>query len=155
MFPGFHIGFQPTRPARGATGRAHQPRHAILISTHAPREGRDPALLQLHRRFPISTHAPREGRDAVGDDVAVAVGISTHAPREGRDRRVCGRDALQPISTHAPREGRDASPNLFFVTAMGFQPTRPARGATVDQPGLRQKNLFQPTRPARGATRAP
>ena len=56
--------FQPTRPARGATAAAGTINEEALISTHAPREGRD------------------IGRAVVG---AVGDRISTHAPREGRD----------------------------------------------------------------------
>ena len=79
----------------------------------------------------ISTHAPREGRDDLHGAVCPAKLISTHAPREGRDPgggRVHGKLS---ISTHAPREGRDWPTWTSGRATIIFQPTRPARGATV------------------------
>ncbi len=40
------------------------------------------------------------------------------------------------ISTHAPREGRDAVNPRAYDSVMRFQPTRPARGATVSFAGV-------------------
>ena len=80
-----------------------QPTRPARGATANAREG--------HRRVPVSTHAPREGRDADGARRAVHGSVvSTHAPREGRDGLFCN------LIPH-PRE---------------FQPTRPARGATVN-----------------------
>ena len=79
------------------------------------------------------------------------------------------------ISTHAPRTGSDAFPRPSPPLAEPFQPTLPARGATMAarssalgtmdfnprsphgerQMGLvpeQEDTIFQPTLPARGAT---
>ena len=123
-------GFQPTRPARGATHRLGPRDGGQAISTHAPREGRDPGRHLPRHGLRISTHAPREGRDSCSPLSSTAStnfnpraprgarhqregrapgprAISTHAPREGRDHPGLQRDHGQNISTHAPREGRD------------------------------------------------
>ena len=55
--------FQPTLPARGATGHALPPIRSSGISTHAPREGSDTLFLSCVSSRLISTHAPREGSD--------------------------------------------------------------------------------------------
>ena len=58
--------------------------------------------------------------------------ISIHAPREGGDYN----DALirytDYISIHAPREGGDQLAKCRWLTALLFQSTPPARGATID-----------------------
>ena len=60
------IGFQPTRPLRGATiaARRHHVRDAV-ISTHAPLAGRDGRCSSDPPQTGISTHAPLAGRDPV------------------------------------------------------------------------------------------
>ena len=55
--------FQSTRPARGATVEGVSERTYTDISIHAPREGRDRAVLRTLDISFISIHAPREGRD--------------------------------------------------------------------------------------------
>ena len=57
------------------------------------------------------------------------------------------------ISTHAPRTGSDGTLLMAALTALAFQPTLPARGATVPNASKIIGPLtFQPTLPARGAT---
>ncbi len=58
------VGFQPTLPARGATGGGVQHACFVYISTHAPRTGSD-VLIEWYFRAVviISTHAPRTGSD--------------------------------------------------------------------------------------------
>ena len=81
-----------------------------LISTHAPRTGSDddaPAMRANYADFnPRSPHGER--RENVKPGYIVRI-ISTHAPRTGSDRRA---------STTARAHG-------------AFQPTLPARGATI------------------------
>ena len=64
-------------------------------------------------------------------------------PEEGGD----------PVSIHAPREGRDAFTAGGVAYTVGFQSTRPVKGATWPI-GLkpRQAARFQSTRPVKGAT---
>ena len=103
--------------------------------------------------------------------------ISTHAPRTGSDDKEWFFNLCCTISTHAPRTGSDVS-NSASICLILFQPTLPARGATVKGEALcsnlrnfnprsphgeRLKEgfslfnhqVFQPTLPARGATLLP
>ena len=65
-------------------------------------------------------------------------------------------DALSMISTHAPRTGSDDEQSGVLLSPLPFQPTLPARGATVaHQLDRRAVRRFQPTLPARGATTSP
>ena len=58
------------------------------------------------------------------------------------------------ISTHAPRTGSDGDPGFYESWDEIFQPTLPARGATLTISLLFCAcTTFQPTLPARGATR--
>ena len=57
------------------------------------------------------------------------------------------------ISTHAPRTGSDEYRAITIKLIHQFQPTLPARGATVPNFGSIWSTIgFQPTLPARGAT---
>ena len=101
----------------------------------------------------ISTHAPRTGSDPdVGGFSGNHWHISTHAPRTGSDHGTprltrAGSD-FNPRSPHGER--RDSIVHL--VTAYVFQPTLPARGATLLSSSRVVSISFQPTLPARGAT---
>ena len=101
----------------------------------------------------ISTHAPRTGSDAVQFDAGCFVYISTHAPRTGSDCARCWSLSARclnfnPRSPHGERRSlRHQLPVL-----LSFQPTLPARGATIVLRGSYRSYAFQPTLPARGAT---
>ena len=59
--------FQPTLPARGATGKLMTMDAPAPISTHAPRTGSDlTETIKAEYNPIISTHAPRTGSDQVG-----------------------------------------------------------------------------------------
>ena len=58
------------------------------------------------------------------------------------------------ISTHAPRTGSDGHFTTAIYRECAFQPTLPARGATVSGDVFALFGIFQPTLPARGATPA-
>ena len=101
--------FQPTLPARGATGLFAKRRINGGISTHAPRTGSDLCALAVIVRLVISTHAPRTGSDDFAATHSRQGNISTHAPRTGSDLQRPGVLLNQRIiSTHAPRTGSDA-----------------------------------------------
>ena len=124
--------FQPTLPARGATGCLDCFHLLLGISTHAPRTGsdrlRDGCLGdtsdfnprsphgERHRRFragrwhdAISTHAPRTGSDYCYVVPGLSFVISTHAPRTGSDAADADVRHFAHISTHAPRTGSDVT----------------------------------------------
>ena len=145
--------FQPTLPARGATGAALPPPSARGISTHAPRTGSDGAC-QWHPDSPVHFN-PR----------------SPHGERRARGRAHNASDDFNPRSPHGERQVQLCR----HLQRAGFQPTLPARGATEAQPcavciyadfnprsphGERRNRArsvgngksFQPTLPARGAT---
>ena len=113
-FPGDPNGsaaeFQPTLPARGATGGASLNFFAFVISTHAPRTGSDDAYPSDRRLpFAISTHAPRTGSDSNS-------GTAT-----------CVNGNFNPRSPHGERRKRIRQTGDCLSQ---FQPTLPARGAT-------------------------
>ena len=59
--------FQPTLPARGATGSIPDIPAKTIISTHAPRTGSDVNVVRCTTAQRISTHAPRTGSDALAN----------------------------------------------------------------------------------------
>ena len=104
------VGFQPTRPLRGATFIDRSRNNTQIISTHAPLAGRD-------ERLPFSPLALTQ--------------ISTHAPLAGRDGRITialiHDLAFQPTRPlRGATVGNKTSPHIHKL----FQPTRPLRGAT-------------------------
>ena len=129
----------------------------LTISTHAPRTGSDYLNKEREQHAAISTHAPRTGSD---EDVLSEIirpnyfnprsphgerhgyagipqnprMISTHAPRTGSDRRSAGhchgKHHFNPRSPHGERQ----SDLLNASKPLRFQPTLPARGATVHVP---------------------
>ena len=105
------VTFQSTPPARGATHLSDMRNGAESISIHAPREG--------------GRQRPRKIRQSPQY-------ISIHAPREGGDWfRNIGEYYKVQISIHAPREGGDSEECTNPRTAVLFQSTPPARGATM------------------------
>ena len=102
--------FQPTLPARGATGRSAGTTSIRDDFNPRSRTGSDQYLTDKLRVPAISTHAPCTGSD--------------EPPDEGAFLR-------SEISTHAPRTGSDASVSYTMSRLRKFQPTLPARGATI------------------------
>ena len=101
--------FQPTLPARGATGASSRPSTSSPFQPTLPARG---ATRFYYMRAPKGT-------------------ISTHAPRTGSDRSSCGSIVqIATISTHAPRTGSDCRRTFVYMNLWRFQPTLPARGAT-------------------------
>ena len=147
--------FQPTLPARGATIPRYRRAYQDRISTHAPRTGSDAQSTAPRSKGdyfnPRSPHGERQAifaanetaftfqptlpaRGATGRDGADAAqrGISTHAPRTGSDCAT-GHSQSQrhrnfnPRSPHGERPHREIMQSLSKI----FQPTLPARGATI------------------------
>ena len=102
-------GFQSTRPVRGATASASATCAAFkMFQSTRPVRG-----------------ATAEGIGGSRIDV-----VSIHAPRTGRDLGVAVLIAHTVVSIHAPRTGRDSDPLGQATCTVGFQSTRPVRGAT-------------------------
>ena len=127
----WHILFQSTPPARGATQVGAYAVRANAISIHAPREGGDIIEALTEQIETISIHAPREGGDML---------IRSSCPHHGN------------ISIHAPREGGDTDAGCVRRSGVVFQSTPPARGATHKREKQNKQLVFQSTPPARGAT---
>ena len=81
----------------------------------------------------ISTHAPLAGRDLICSWVMCPrTRISTHAPLAGRDvLDLVKKKFLHHFNPRAPCGARPERVALACATEI-FQPTRPLRGATVD-----------------------
>ena len=124
------FSFQPTLPARGATGWRRGSSDRRAISTHAPRTGSDTPS----RRSP-----------------GAAAHFNPRSPHgERRLRRGLGIQNINfnPRSPHGERR----QPHRQKNSALSFQPTLPARGATRTTGAGCWRSEFQPTLPARGAT---
>ena len=149
--------FQPTLPARGATGIELQifkgacPFQPTLPARGATEPGGDCSAIHG-----ISTHAPRTGSDQRHAIRCIRAGkISTHAPRTGSDARVSVPPVIFPISTHAPRTGSDRKQGVEDGGHCDFNPRSP-HGERHRRTGEYKRSVaFQPTLPARGATKAP
>ena len=148
--------FQSTRPSRGATGTSRLFWDDNDISIHAPLAGRD----RLNHVVPppaayFNPRAPRGARREEFDRLAAIVGISIHAPLAGRDALFCNfRPCFWNFNPRAPRGARLCVMRLKSVP-LGFQSTRPSRGATDHGPAPWSPNsrYFNPRAP-RGARRS-
>ena len=146
--------FNPRAPRGARRRRYSQYRPAFGISIHAPREGRDSAhrgtaicfshfnpraprgarpitsCWSATRRGYFNPRAPRGARRADQQQGQHHGDFNPRAPRGAR--LVCDPLCVEPqgISIHAPREGRDDLSLAVSFVLIGFQSTRPARGAT-------------------------
>ena len=122
------VGFQPTRPLRGATylGVISASVDEIFQPTR-PLRGATTETVHKSGFTSISTHAPLAGRD----DFPTMVSQSKFAFQPTRPLRgatVGGRIRVQhtkKISTHAPLAGRDFIPTLRLLIMMYFNPRAP------------------------------
>ena len=130
--PAFRKTFQPTLPARGATIRNWRKPADSLFQPTLPARGATRWWSQRRIRPDFNPRSPHgERRQPHG----------ANAPKFG-------------ISTHAPRTGSDGHFTTAIYRECAFQPTLPARGATVSGDVFALFGIFQPTLPARGATPA-
>ena len=100
----------------------------------------------------FNPRAPCGARLSIASITSSGSLISTHAPLAGRDYAYILHDMDTDISTHAPLAGRDRKSHSISYVPPVFQPTRPLRGATVEDVPKDIYDKFQPTRPLRGAT---
>ena len=131
LVQGSNIIFQSTRPVRGATPcLAICRRKAHYFNPRAPCGARRRKYRSKSECASISIHAPRAGRDQRG--------LSAYpGHRDFNPRAPCGaRPRLSSLSDEAvyfnPRAPCGARPAALLMVnlALGFQSTRPVRGAT-------------------------
>ena len=168
--------FQPTLPARGATGDDCDAQSPKDISTHAPRTGSDATSYERGYHDEISTHAPRTGSDA--GTIPCSSSKDYFNPRSPHGERLYGFCLLsmeESISTHAPRTGSDALVTHEGKRDKDFNPRSPhgerrkdlSQGRSLEMISTHAPRTgsdgafpmsgglivaFQPTLPARGAT---
>ena len=150
----FNKLFQSTRPARGATAMDRSSTRLMMISIHAPREGRDPWRGETNIwRWNFNPRAPRGARrNGRARHLARRDHFNPRAPRGARPSCHRLRWHRTYFNPRAPRGARLAGEPVTYARAV-FQSTRPARGATKLTSGqVPFTKKFQSTRPARGAT---
>ena len=81
----FQLLFQPTLPARGATGAWGMRRRPKRFQPTLPARGATVGISYKYADLLISTHAPRTGSDKDFARRNCTARISTHAPRTGSD----------------------------------------------------------------------
>ena len=134
--------FQPTLPARGATRLAACRVSGSTISTHAPRTGSDTTncIVEISTTHfnPRSPHGERRRHRMellrLHDDFNPR---SPHGERHQRPHQPPEDGDFNPRSPHGERPSSLRVPEFII----SFQPTLPARGATVDAAAV------QPARP--------
>ena len=167
--------FQSTRPARGATLSLRVSVLHLIISIHAPREGRDGGSIRCHQsQTYFNPRAPRGARLRCCRCRSRSHNFNPRAPRGARQLLLVGLNSMPEISIHAPREGRDRGHKACLGVLDDFNPRAPrgARRADSLSTSLRRYfnpraprgarpltlhpaasiSVFQSTRPARGAT---
>ena len=152
--PTAFFSFQPTLPARGATIIRSGLRDAIDISTHAPRTGSD-CLAATYRGTPahFNPRSPHGERRRRGRDALSSAHFNPRSPHGERRRHTKTRNQRETFQPTLPARGATLPRIGLLIAGALFQPTLPARGATATAPNQVQSfREFQPTLPARGAT---
>ena len=145
--------FQPTLPARGATSLKRMADKGNAISTHAPRTGSDGLLSSAQgSAAKFQPTLPARGATLYTHDDVPGYEISTHAPRTGSDCCCYFQGDVTIISTHAPRTGSDTRWSGFMRCHQHFNPRSPHGERHHQQLHICNHQGFQPTLPARGAT---
>ena len=146
--------FQPTRPVRGATHSAGRLWHVVRISTHAPRAGRDGALmLNTSETWKFQPTRPVRGATRRRGVRALVPGFQPTRPVRGATRHTQTGQQHNKISTHAPRAGRDCAPKTGERFQRHFNPRAPCGARHKGNPRLAGGYDFNPRAPC-GARRA-
>ena len=119
--------FQPTLPARGATGSTTTALATTSYfnprSPHGERRARTPGVRRSRK---ISTHAPRTGSDTLArDEVIDCFAFQPTLPARGATDERGGGMAKRGISTHAPRTGSDRGHPTLHGVSGHFNPRSP------------------------------
>ena len=127
------LGFQSTRPLRGATREAAERIKRMDISIHAPLAGRDLRGFTFPAEsVKISIHAPLAGRDLIFHLIwRIHSLFQSTRPLRGATLAVLLPSGIVVISIHAPLAGRDLKGRRSRARSRKFQSTRPLRGATL------------------------
>ena len=172
------LNFNPRAPCGARQGAVWlYRRDALYFNPRAPCGARQGGYVMVKRTYKFQSTRPLRGATGWNADVYMIDFISIHAPLAGRDRQPVTNQQIKLISIHAPLAGRDKRQQTLFISPIGFQSTRPLRGATrslhfsavsafcisihaplagrdgADGEDLHLTCLFQSTRPLRGATR--
>ena len=168
--------FQPTLPARGATGaplheeeiwQAFQPtlpaRGATCCQSPAnsynahfnPRSPHGERLVPLWFLTSVTDFNPRSPHGERQNNLllhAIAINFNPRSPHGERLLVVLHHFSKRIISTHAPRTGSDVSDFSEHLNAWNFNPRSPHGERQIFVATFGAINKFQPTLPARGAT---
>ena len=127
------FAFQPTLPARGATGRAIPGLYSRqYFNPRSPHGERQPTTPLLHPQELFQPTLPARGATCSPSRSALRSTIfQPTLPARGATGRRREYPCKHGISTHAPRTGSDLRPEHLRALAGEFQPTLPARGATA------------------------
>ena len=101
----------------------------------------------------VSTHAPRAGRDSWCSPARpVCILFQPTRPVRGATYQAWIENNPDKVSTHAPRAGRDKRVRSLSLPPRSFNPRAPCGARLVDAGMSDAWIMFQPTRPVRGAT---
>ena len=124
-----------------------------IISTHAPRAGRDARTARMSRD--LRDFNPRAPCGARRCNCSICCCISLFQPTRpvrGATYPLWLKSYASAISTHAPRAGRDYLEPQLCRIHHHFNPRAPCGARPVSADDERNEIKFQPTRPVRGAT---
>ena len=148
-------GFNPRAPCGARQQSDARECPASVVSTHAPRAGRDrraARLVSKNSRFQPTR--PVRGATGLSDLVRAATGgFNPRAPCGARQLVFARPSSLHLVSTHAPRAGRDVPGMDRKQSGQSFNPRAPCGARQASEVPLVATAKFQPTRPVRGATR--
>ena len=140
-------------PRTGSDEEATVSKMETVISTHAPRTGSDhtrPSRTFTANNFnPRSPHGERPAGPVAGAD---RFPFQPTLPARGATSTRRSTPSHRTISTHAPRTGSDDMERCDTAEQANFNPRSPHGERRQHYDRTRYHLLFQPTLPARGAT---
>ena len=127
----YELGFQSTRPMRGATLPRSRGKGQILFQSTRPMRGATSPCAALLLRLEFQSTRPMRGATKRRNPADSRSDISIHTPHAGRDQHEqTGREPDQYFNPHAPCGARPECNSPERPTCL-FQSTRPMRGATA------------------------
>ena len=120
------VGFQSTRPSRGATILTGHYPPEMEISIHAPHAGRDRAGGRLGLGVcNFNPRAPCGARHYMDDYYTILPSFQSTRPMRGATSSQERPVQAPQISIHAPHAGRDAPMWKFLTKTRNFNPRAP------------------------------